>query len=87
MSLKPNEIYKGMVFYESAYGSNIRFVAIDVPRENEIHLANESKPRKQWHWKATNTETNEVTSFTVTEGLEHYGPKIYSEPAYYCPAR
>lgn len=87
MRLKPHEIKNGTVFYESAYGVDIRFTATSDPRKDEIYLAHETCPRTQWSWEAVNQETGEVTSFLVTEGLEHYGPKIYSKPAYYHSVR
>ena len=85
MRIKPDDIKKGTIFYESAYGQNVQYEALHEPHTVEVVIGEDQGPRTQWHWQAKNLATQEITDFTVTAGMEHYGPQIYSEPAYYCP--
>ncbi len=85
MRIKPEDIKKGMIFYESAYGENIRFESLDEPSSVDVVIREGELPQTQWHWQAKNCETEEIVDFTITSGMEHYGPKLYSEPAYCHP--
>jgi hypothetical protein len=67
----PLELKVGDVFYESAYGKNLQMKVTESPIfENN-----------QWKWKAADSKGTE-TDYLITKGLEHYGPKIYWQPAY-----
>jgi hypothetical protein len=71
MRIKPEDLYIGSVFYECEYGMNLRMVT-------------ETRPifeNGQWKWTARDPD-DELTYYLVTEGYEHYGPKLYSEPIY-----
>ncbi|UDF29319.1 UNVERIFIED_ORG: hypothetical protein LHK14_17670 [Roseateles sp. XES5] len=37
---------------------------------------------KQWRWKAENTQDGSIVDYLLTEGLSHYGPRLYREPQY-----
>ena len=38
--------------------------------------------RRVVRWEAENTENSEPISYMLTEGLGHYGPRIYDQPQY-----
>lgn len=38
--------------------------------------------RNQWKWEAENTQNGEKISYLLTEGLPHYGPRLYRSPQY-----
>ena len=57
--------------YECAYGHCIKFTVTEAA----------VKVNDQIRWKASSENITE-TEFLITEGFEHYGPRIYSEPAY-----
>ena len=70
-SIDPTTLKVGDVFYECAYGNCVKFtVTRDAIVEND-----------QIKWKASSENITE-TDFLITKGYEHYGPKIYSSPAY-----
>lgn len=61
----------GTVFYECEYGMNMKLKVTTKPIfEND-----------QWTWTAVDHLGNEV-HYLITKGYEHYGPKLYSAPAY-----
>ena len=67
----PTIMQVGTVFYECEYGMNLKMKVTTKPVfENN-----------QWKWKAEDHMGNEV-DYLLTKGFEHYGPRIYSEPAY-----
>lgn len=69
--IDPTTLKVGDVFYECAYGNCVKFtVTSDAIVEND-----------QIKWKASSENITE-TDFLITKGYEHYGPKIYSSPAY-----
>ena len=75
---KIKEFKVGDIFYECDYGDNLKFEVLTCPEESNSGPDN----RKQLSWRGKNLETNEEVSFLITEGLEHYGPKLYDQPAY-----
>lgn len=80
MRLHPKDLTLGTIFYEYAYGISVAYeVTEEVKTSSYYDLA---RTREQWIWKAKDVETGEEIEFLVTEGLEHYGPKIYKEPSY-----
>lgn len=63
----------GDIHYEFDYGFGIKSVVLTTPvRNNE----------NQWTWTSKNVYTGEEIEYLVTEGFEHYGPKIYDYEAY-----
>lgn len=77
--IKPQSIKPGDLFYECASGMNIEAVAVSPVVESK---SNFDKDRKQWSWTARNTQTGDLINYLQTEGLEHYGPRLYSSPQY-----
>lgn len=71
MRVKPVDLKVGDVFYECSAGMNLRMVVI----KPVIHSGD------QWKWVAED-ESGEPCSYLITDGYEHYGPKIYTEPQY-----
>jgi hypothetical protein len=71
MRVKPSNLNVGDVFYECEHGENLQMTVVEpVSHENG-----------QWKWAAKN-ESGEQFNYLITDGYEHYGPKIYSEPQY-----
>lgn len=85
MRLNPEDLKKDTIFYECDYGINVKYCVIEEPRCEMIDVASKQqdpKLRKRWQWQALAVDSNQVVDFIVTEGLEHYGPKIYSHEEY-----
>lgn len=71
MRLHPKDLNVGDVFYECEYGENLEMTVVEeVAHENG-----------QYRWVAEN-KNGERFNYLITDGYEHYGPKIYSEPMY-----
>ena len=64
----------GEVYYESSQYSNIKFTLIEKP----VEIIGEMT---QLIFKGSVIGREDI-NFLVTKGLEHYGPKIYKQPAY-----
>lgn len=64
----------GEVYYESSQYNNTKFILIEKPKEIVGEMT-------QLVFKGS-VEGREDVNFLVTKGLEHYGPKIYKQPAY-----
>lgn len=71
-ALKP-----GDVFYECEMGVNIRARVTTAPMLGESY-----EGRKTLSWKAENTENGNLIDYMLTEGLGHYGPRLYTAPQY-----
>lgn len=67
----------GDVFYECEAGINIEARVTEAPVES-IGF----EDRKQWRWKAVNTQNGKEIDYLLTEGLSHYGPRLYRSPQY-----
>lgn len=67
----------GEKFYECQSGYNMEFIVLSIPVEQEGY-----EGRKQWSWKAKNTQSGKEIDFLLTEGLSHYGPRLYRQPEY-----
>lgn len=79
-SIRDDEIQNlavGDIFYECEMFANIEAEVIEAPVS-----ADGFEGRKQWRWKARNTQNGEVIDYLLTEGLSHYGPRLYREPQY-----
>lgn len=67
----------GDVIYECEGGMNLEARVTEAPTEAEGF-----EGRKKWAWTAINTQTGEEISYLLTEGLSHYGPRLYRQPQY-----
>jgi len=71
MRLRPSELNIGDIFYECEAGMNLKMTVV----EEVIHESG------QWRWASEDIDGNRF-DYLITDGYEHYGPKIYSEPQY-----
>src|SRR5438128_990324 len=68
----------GDVFYECEMGLNIRSRVMSEPV-----VSNDGyEGRRVLRWAAENTEDGSSVDYMLTEGLDHYGPRIYDAPQY-----
>ena len=67
----------GDIFYECGGGMNLEARVTEAPVEQEGHGG-----RRQWRWKAINTQNGQEIDYLLTEGLSHYGPRLYRGPQY-----
>lgn len=72
MRLHPKDLNVGDVFYEFAFGKNLEMTVV----EEVTHEYG------QYRW-VTEDKNGERFDYLITDGYEHYGPKIYSMPVYY----
>lgn len=77
--MKAKDIKKGLIYYECSSGINMELLAITNVSEVDVDI--NERIRKQWRWKSISKDFNIIDCCT-TEGLEHYGPKIYDSPQY-----
>ncbi len=76
MALSIKELEKmqvGETYYECQYGMNKQIMILTEPKWDQHHV--------QLTWTARNEENN-VIEYLITEGFEHYGPRIYRTPIY-----
>lgn len=69
--MKPIDLNVGDVFYECASGINFKMIVRTKPEFDN----------GKWSWTAIGSDGN-IIDYLITEGFEHYGPKIYSQPQY-----
>lgn len=71
----------GDLIYECEYGMNIevRVASVPVGAESSDALGK----RQQWAWIGENTQTGQRIEYLLTEGLSHYGPRLYRQPQYF----
>jgi hypothetical protein len=67
----------GDVFYECEAGINIEARVTEPPVEGAGF-----EGKRQWRWKAVNTQNGQEIDYLITEGLSHYGPRLYRSPQY-----
>lgn len=79
MSLKIEDIKKGMTFYEFSYGHGARFIATG----NGHEYTDENK-NEYWRVYGKNIDTDEVVEFLHLKGHHSY-LKLYDYVAYICP--
>ena len=82
MSIDDDEIGTlkvGDVIYECEYGTNIE---VRITSEPVQVPGGGYEWRTQWQWTAENTQNGEPIAYLLTEGLSHYGPRLYREPQY-----
>lgn len=78
--IHPKNLKDGDVFYECEYGMSYQYKVVG---DVQITMYEDTNTeRHQWQWKGVSPDGREV-DFLVTEGFEHYGPKLYSEPDTY----
>lgn len=69
----------GDVFYECEMGMNIEArVTSDPVSTTSAELGD----KRQWRWTAENTQNGETINYLLTEGMSHYGPRLYRTPQY-----
>ena len=79
-NLSPANFNVGDIIYECQYGLNIK---VEVTSRPEYVLETSlGKERKYWTWAGKNAFSGETIMFALAEGLEHYGPRLYSKPQY-----
>ena len=71
---------KGDIIYECQSGINIEFEIMTEP-EHAIEVW-DGKEKNRWTWIGRNTQNDEEISYSLVEGFEHYGPRLYHEPQY-----
>ena len=69
----------GDTFYECEYGINMKFVVNSIPNVSINKVAD--KDRVHVSWTSTKLDGT-IIKHSITEGLGHYGPRIYAEPQY-----
>jgi hypothetical protein len=69
----------GDTFYECDYGINIKFVVNSIPQVSITNVF--GKDRTHISWTSTNCDGT-ITNHSITEGMDCYGPRIYTEPQY-----
>lgn len=67
------EIKLGDVHYEFEYGVGVKSEVISLPVRDE---------EGYWSWKSRNLKTGRELEYGVKEGMGHYGPNLYTYPAY-----
>lgn len=70
----------GDIRYECESGVNIRFKVTSEPKVDTVTITD--KKHRTVRFEAINTENNEQINYIITEGLEHYGARIYTEAQY-----
>ena len=63
----------GDIHYEFDYRFGIKCEVLTLPIRSSDG---------QWKWKSKNLFTGKEIDYLITEGLEHYGPKLYDYEAY-----
>ncbi len=86
MSIDYKEIKVGDIHYEYSCGIEIIVEVISEPTK-KIYDNHNGKDRYQYKWSSKITKSNGMTigsvvDYVITEGLEHYGPKLYDYQAY-----
>lgn len=76
MTISPEDLEVGDVFYECQYGINLEFVV-----KTPIVKSKGFEDRDTYDWTAV-SKKGTTTNFRLTKGLEHYGPRIYEQPQY-----
>jgi hypothetical protein len=71
MRVNADDLEVGDVFYECQYGINLHMVVTEA-----VVFQN-----NRWTWKAI-ADDGKAIDYLTTKGYEHYGPKLYSMPAY-----
>lgn len=69
-NVHPRDIHKGDILWESGQYGSIQFEVINDP----THVDG------RWEWKARTWHGTE--DYLITDGYEHYGPRIYRQPVY-----
>jgi hypothetical protein len=80
MSIRDEEVPSfeiGDIIYECEAGTNIETRITSKPIEDAGHDG-----KRRWSWNAVNTQNGEEIAYMLTEGLSHYGPRLYRQPQY-----
>jgi hypothetical protein len=77
---KPEDMNIGDIFYECQSGINLKCKVLTRPEyTNEVYSG---IAKRHWKWVAENVYNGDKINYGLTEGFEHYGPRLYSEPQY-----
>lgn len=68
----------GDEFYECESGMNLHARVVSLPLVGHSTSLNKAQVR----FSAVNMKSGRVLDYLATEGLLHYGPRIYTEPEY-----
>jgi len=71
-----DQIKIGDIHYEYEYGYLIKSEVVSLPQSVE------RKDDVYWTWKAKNVLTGKGITYGVSDKQAHYGPNIYTYPAY-----
>ena len=75
-----NDVNVGDILYECQSGYNIKFEVMTRPEwTTETTFG---KERRHWNFFGKNVYSKEIIQYGLTEGLEHYGPRLYNDPQY-----
>jgi hypothetical protein len=69
------DIKIGDIHYEYGYGQEIKTTVITLPSKEEREDDN------YWTWKSK-TDEGKVINYGVSDKYSHYGPNLYTYPAY-----
>ncbi|MCP4990071.1 MAG: hypothetical protein GY928_29720 [Colwellia sp.] len=70
--VEPKDFNVGDKYYECESGYNLELTVLTKPVKSD---------KNSWTWKAIDDSGKEV-DYRLTEGMEHYGPRLYSTPQY-----
>lgn len=68
--IHPRDIHKGDRLWESGQYGSVEFIV----KEEPIH--------EDGKWKWVGITSNGEGDYLITDGYEHYGPRIYKQPVY-----
>lgn len=68
----------GDVAFECIYGANIKFRVMSKP----VVTNDGYEGRRQVSFDAVNAVNGDPIMYRLTDGLMHYGPRLYPEPQY-----
>lgn len=81
--LKPQDLNVGDLFVEhDSFAGSVTCRVTEKPLKKGTAMA-----RDQWEWKAVNVDTGVEIEYLLTEGFEHYGPRIYSVSSVLIPRK
>lgn len=73
--LRFSDLREGDVIYEDGFGSSVQVKVLDEPVK-EIN-------GEYTQWTFNGQTANGVVPYLITEGMEHYGPRLSRQPNYF----
>jgi len=77
MRIKLQDVKEGDVIYEVGHGKNYKLVALE---DTRITKTNFCGKEVEQYWCNVRAENGKEFELLITEGAEHYGPKLYDKP-------